>query len=458
MEGLHRVLVRVVRLVGAVARVALLMFLGVPAASAVTVDFESVPTPGCIDQGSLLTTQGFHLVADKALITCDSTVAGFADNGSIYLVGAREGFPGFGLSEASGPPGLGLPFSLLTFDGARALEDYPANSIRVLGRDSDGGVIADQTFALGANDGLGGDPDFETFVLSPAFSGLTYVTFVSLEQYPIAVDNLDLVVVPEPSSLPLAGPILGVLLLGSTLHRRRRAGTCAPGRGRALCGARGRGRVVGEPSAVSTPRLISVSLAALLTSAGMASAASELPPYGMFESDDGTELWMADAQVLGFKAFENSAVTGFSSFGFYFATDPDTLITIFGPEDEALASEATIDFNAGEVFDVDDAMVQSTFTDLGTAIGFWFDVGEPVGPLTIFTQSSLTVAGADSFSLPSSSDPNRYALAFSVPEGGDTPIAIEVVDGITPVPESSAALLFASGLVGLAVWRRRTAP
>ena len=190
------------------------------------------------------------------------------------------------------------------------------------------------------------------------------------------------------------------------------------------------------------------SMIAFLAFSGMASAATTIPGHGDFADDDGTELWYPENQVSSFKAFENPAVTGLASFGFYFSTDPNTLITIFGPEDQALTSEAVIDFTAGTVWDVDDAVTQSTFTNLGTSIGFWFELDDP-SPLRIFTQKSLTNGFDYAYSLPSLSDSSKYAITFFITEGGDTPIAVDVFAGITPVPLPAALPIMMTGLAGL---------
>jgi hypothetical protein len=192
-----------------------------------------------------------------------------------------------------------------------------------------------------------------------------------------------------------------------------------------------------------------VSIAASLVFSTASNAVTTIPGHGNFDDDNGTELWLPDDQLLAFKYYENPTVTGYTSFGFYFSTDPGTLITIFGAEDQSLDSEAVVDFTTGQVIDVDDGnATQATFTGLGTSIGFWFHINVGYDAFTIFTQSSLTNDDF-SFSLPSTTDPSKYALVFFIPESGDTPIAVNVIEGITAIPLPAALPLMLAGLAWL---------
>jgi hypothetical protein len=215
-----------------VALSVLLIGAGAQPARAVTLDFEIVPTP--TSPGPVLTTQGFTFQAggDAAgLVTADGTTPGGASNGSNYLFAIAEAGTGSGsrpvvLTEGtSSEPGL--PFTLVSFDATELLVATPGDAVRVAAGDADGNLIADHTFAFdGVIDGPGGEPDFQTFLLPAGFENVSFVTFLGVDLGSgsdfFAIDNLVVVVVPEPTSLVLLTS--AVTLLATTRRHTSNSG------------------------------------------------------------------------------------------------------------------------------------------------------------------------------------------------------------------------------------------
>jgi hypothetical protein len=180
-------------------------------------------------------------------------------------------------------------------------------------------------------------------------------------------------------------------------------------------------------------------------------AATLIPPPG-FDPDDGTELFIPSDGVLNAEIWDLGAFL--VTFGFFYGTEPGTLIPIFGPEDETTIGDpqrALIDFDRGVVWDIDDAERQSSFfTDLGTDIGFYLALGST----TLYTVPSLNPGGVDlAATFPSLTNPDTYVIGFESESG--IPLAYELVSGITPIPEPATLLLLGSGLAGVAMYRRK---
>ena len=173
-------------------------------------------------------------------------------------------------------------------------------------------------------------------------------------------------------------------------------------------------------------------------------------------------------KVLGFELFdfaENLLGTnsGFE-FGFYFASDPTTLIPIFEATDNSTGTtlqRARVDFTIGEVIDRDEGLLQGTFTTSVEDIGFF--LRHSPSSILLFTEATLNPLGGEDLAgaFPEIGFLDSYLIGFAVPglAGEITPWAYSLVYPISPspIPIPGAAGLWLLGIAGLGLFRRRLA-
>lgn len=162
-------------------------------------------------------------------------------------------------------------------------------------------------------------------------------------------------------------------------------------------------------------------LISLLLFCSAAHAAIIAPPN--YDADDGTELFTNEFDVgFAVEIFDlgESVSTGFE-FGFYFANNSNTLITIFDSLDSSISNlnSAIIDFNTGVILDNDATVIQSQFVGSG-AFGFYLGILDGNGDIvnTLYTQAALNIANIDfAGTLPSTVTGTEYLIGF---EAGDS--------------------------------------
>jgi hypothetical protein len=189
------------------------------------------------------------------------------------------------------------------------------------------------------------------------------------------------------------------------------------------------------------------------------------PPYTIggttltFGSDVDIGLFSPSSSVVSVELFD--VADGFgtgSAFGFYFASNPANLYTIFGILEGPAIQIATIDFANGQILDSDSGGIQSTFTAGSGNIGFFllpiYGSGLPI----LYTEPVLNPTGIDvsgTFPIISTSESDDYLITYKLPIEGNPTIYANLSFGVTPVPEPSTFLFMAFGLGGLLIYKRR---
>lgn len=180
--------------------------------------------------------------------------------------------------------------------------------------------------------------------------------------------------------------------------------------------------------------------------------ADDLDDSGYFTP--GSPLFVFEVSDVG-----ESVVGVGSTFGFYFegsdVNDPTNLITIFEPTDTT-GDQSSVNFASGIVVDIEDAIVQNTFSGSGD-IGFFLTLNA-FGGLTLFSDPLLNDNDLDWMgAFPFIVDPTRVAVWFIDPATGGL-LGVDVVAPLTPaenISEPSALLLMLSLTLLLPIARRR---
>lgn len=233
----------------------------VPAANADIVTFEDLAAGSCNSVANPSTSGDYTFevggLTSPLLIACDSTNSRLASNGSNYLTGTQSASGGDLIITMTNA--LGAAFDLLSVDLAEVFkigdfaEDTNAAGVEIVGNFVGGGTVTQSVLLDGVVDGPGGSLDFQTFLVSSAFTNLSSVIFTGyggtgwltngrfFTGTRFALDNLQVQAsapsdptssVPAPAGLGLIGlGLAGLGLLGFGSARRAGARQVAKGSG-----------------------------------------------------------------------------------------------------------------------------------------------------------------------------------------------------------------------------------
>lgn len=204
-------------------------------------------------------------------------------------------------------------------------------------------------------------------------------------------------------------------------------------------------------------------VASVLSPAASSYAAMPNPDPTLLFDDNGAELFVHPDPTITVQLIRRFTD---EFFGFYFAGTPETKITLFGETDPAsldpnVAAISVIDFSAGEVRDFKTGTVRSSFTAQLEDIGYFLTAPTPLGPRTIYSQSSLNIGQLDLVGIfPTLADPSQYVMGFYAPPAlGGGLLSAELIPPAPfpaiPEPETYAMMLAGLGLLGFAARRRK---
>lgn len=184
------------------------------------------------------------------------------------------------------------------------------------------------------------------------------------------------------------------------------------------------------------------------------------PSPANYADDDGSTLFLPNGATFYFEAFDPLAMLGLtSSFGFYRASDPSEMVTLFDSADDTggVTQIAAVNFDFGVVLDVDSGVMEDSFTAGISEIGFFLEVD---GHFTLYSEPDLNGGTDHMASFRSLFDPSSYFLAFLVPDGPpgvDESVYLTLTNGTptAPIPAPSSTILMTLGLLMLATSRRR---
>lgn len=208
----------------------------------------------------------------------------------------------------------------------------------------------------------------------------------------------------------------------------------------------------------------SAALVAALGLAGSAGAASIIggstgnPALG---PDDGSEIYIPNLNpnynrhiVLVKEAADPVLAAIPHSWGFYFAGDINNRYPVFSTSDQGPPEQqAVIDFDNGQVVDLDALAIDATFTPSLADFGFYLEIQYPNGTVRTYSQAAENPGGVDTYaSFPFLANTLFRVVAFEINE---QVFALEIIDGALPVPEPSVLMLVGGGIALLVAGRRR---